>query len=254
MSQLCQSNPASLFCPPFGAAPVKRLTQCFSLLLWWSYLWQSLCFYAWAAPRAEGKSFKSTHAFISVSLRVSERESKREWELSYCCIKTMLPAKSIRFTSQYDIVFFYWLMFALIMFCSLILSIHPKICSVCLFIYLFIYLFIFGMCMMSVYNYCCTTCYFTIINLKKGTLFLRDWHWHTDMKACRASLFDIISCLSFCIFKSSWTIFTDTCFPLGIGCTFRSKTKLIYCVFSGSDVRSKWLTSHFLSTPASASK
>lgn len=85
VSQFCQSNPASLFCPPFRLpkqkpAPVSRLTQCFSLLLWWSYLWQSLCFHAWAAPRAEGKTFKSTQAFISVSHRVRESESERASE------------------------------------------------------------------------------------------------------------------------------------------------------------------------------
>lgn len=120
VSQFCQSNPASLFCPPFGLpkqkpAPVSRLTQCFSLLLWWSYLWQSLCFHAWAAPRAEGKTFKSTQAFISVShrvrerVRVKEQARMRETERAstlYCCIKTMPPAKSIRFASQDSRVLF----------------------------------------------------------------------------------------------------------------------------------------------------
>ncbi len=170
MSQLCQSNPAFL------------LLGCRSQHLWSAWLSVSafccdevICGRAFVSTpeqhREQRGRLSRAHTLSSQFHCEWERESKREWELRYCCIKTMLPAKSIRFTLQYDIVFLYWLMFALNMFCSLILTIHPKICSVCLFVYLFVYLFIFGMCMMSVYNYCCTTCYFTIINLKKGTLF-----------------------------------------------------------------------------------
>ncbi len=185
MSQLCQSNPASLFCPPFGAAPVKRLTQCFSLLLWWSYLWQSLCFHAWAAPREEGKTFKSTHAFISVSLRVREREQARmRAELLLHKNDASSQIDQVYITVRHCIFFIDWCMLSLCLV-PLFYQFTPKfVVFVCLFIYSFLV---------------CVWCLYTTIVvphailqsltcLKKGTLFLRDWHWHTDMNACRASL------------------------------------------------------------------